>query len=75
MAEHEGDLVILAQIGQPVPGKHALAADDQALAIGLDRFEESVGASGQVAFENGLAFVVEDVGEYVSCVQVDAAIV
>ena len=75
IAEREGSSVILAQIGQPVPGKHALAADDQALAKRLDGVEEGLGPGRQIAFEDGLALVVKDVGEHASCVQVDAAII
>src|SRR5207249_4411742 len=74
MAEHEGDFVILAQIGQPVPGEHALAADDQALAKWLDGVEKGCGPGRQIAFVDGLALLVEDVGEHASCVQIDAAI-
>jgi hypothetical protein len=74
MAEREPDRVILAQIGEPVPGEHAFAADDEPRAKGRHGVEEGVGASGQIAFENGLAGVIEDVGEHGSCVQVDAGV-
>jgi len=35
-----GDALALAEVGQPVPGEHALAADDEPFAIGLDGIEE-----------------------------------
>ena len=40
VAEHEGDVPRGAEIGQPVPGEHALDADDQFLAVEADRVEE-----------------------------------
>ena len=55
VAEHEGDRLVLAEVGEPVPGEHALAADDEAVAEGRDGVEEGVGAGGQIAFEDGLA--------------------
>ena len=60
----KGMLVVLAQIGEPVPGEHALAADDQALRNGCNGLEEGFGPGRQIAFEDGLALVVEDVGEH-----------
>ncbi len=63
-----------AQVGEPVPGEHALDADDEAVAEGLDGVEEGVGRGGQVLLEDGLARVVEDVDEHGSGVQIDAAV-
>src|SRR5262249_59478027 len=40
MAEHEGDVLGLAQIGQPVPAKQAFASHDQAVAEGADSLKE-----------------------------------
>jgi len=40
MAEHEGNLLTLAQVGDPVPGEHALDADHQAVAEGRDGLEQ-----------------------------------
>src|SRR5262249_22550536 len=49
VAEHEGDVLLAAGVGQPLPAVHARAADDQALAEGLDGFEEGRRGGGQVA--------------------------
>ena len=43
MAEHEGNLLAFAQVGEPVPREHALATHYQVLAIRLDRVQELVG--------------------------------
>src|SRR5262249_46310609 len=60
VAEGEGDVGSAAGVGQPVPAVHALAADDQAVAEGLDGAEERLRCGGQVAPEAGVAVAVED---------------
>ena len=75
VAEDEGDLLVRAQIGEPVPGEHALGADDEPVAKRLDRVEEGGGRGGQVAIEDRLALGVEDVGVQAPGVQIDAAVV
>ena len=74
VAEREGDLVVFAEVGEPIPGKHALAADDEARAIWRDGVAKGVGVGGQIGFEDGLAFVVKNVREHTSCVQIDATV-
>jgi len=74
VAKREGDLVIFAKIGEPIPGEHALAADDEARAIRRDGVAKGVGTGGQIGFEDGVAIVVEDVGEHASCVQIDTTV-
>ncbi len=62
VAEDEGDALVLAEVGEPVPGEHALAADDEAVAEGRDGVEEGVGLGGQIAVSKTVvAVVVEDV--------------
>ena len=38
--EHESDLFASAEVGEPVPGKHTLAADDEVVTVGSDGLEE-----------------------------------
>jgi hypothetical protein len=72
--QDEGDTVVLAQVGQPVPGEHALTADDQALAVGPDGVEEVGGTGGQVLLEDGASLVIKDVGEQGPGMQIDAGV-
>ena len=60
VAEHEGDALVLAQISEPVPGEHALGADDKAIAIRCNSFQKRLGASCNVAVQHGLAAGVKD---------------
>jgi len=40
------DPLLGTQIGDPVPGEHALAANDQALAVGRDGVQQRGGQDG-----------------------------
>ena len=64
VTQGERDALVVTEVGQPVPGEHALAPDHQVLAERLDRAQEGVGVGGQVLLEDRLALVVEDVGEH-----------
>ena len=49
VAEDEGDPLGGAEVGEPVPGEHALAADDQPVAVrGQRRQEVGPGSGGSV---------------------------
>ena len=48
--------------------REGIAADDNALAKRLDGVEKGVRPGREIAFENGLAFLIEDVGEHAPCV-------
>jgi hypothetical protein len=74
VAQREGDGLVLAAVGQPVPGEHALAADDEVLTAGLDRLQEGGGLGGQVLLEDRAAGVVKDVGVHAPGVEIDAAV-
>ena len=72
--QREGDLVVFAEIGEPVPGEHALAADDETRAIRCDSVAKRLGVGRQIGFEDGVASVIEDVGTHASCVEIDAGV-
>ena len=74
VAERERDRLVLAQIGEPIPGEHTFAADDQAGAKGRDSAQERLGPCRQIAGEHGAAGVVEHVGEHAPGVQINAAV-
>ena len=74
VTEDEGDALVLAEVGEPVPGEHALAADDEVFAEGLDRVEEGIRLGGEIAFEDGFAFGGENVHEHGPGVQINAGI-
>ena len=74
VAQREGDGLVLTQIGEPVPGEHALAADDDALAKGSDGLEEDIRIGGEIFGEDGVAVGVKDVREHASGVQINAAV-
>jgi len=54
--------------------EHALAADDQALAVGRDRVQHRGGLCPDVLVQDGVSRLVQDAEVHGSCVQVDAAV-
>ena len=74
MAEDEGDGLAGAQVGQPVPGEQALAADDEAVAEGGQRRQQLVGLRRHRPLADDGAAAVEDAQRQGSGVQVDAAV-
>jgi hypothetical protein len=75
VAENEVDAFPSTEVGEPVPGEHALRRDHQVLAERSDGVQEDVGVGGQVSMKKDLPLLVEHAGVHVSCVQVDAAVV
>jgi hypothetical protein len=74
MPQHEGDGLHFAEVGEPIPGEHALDTDHQTVAEGTDGFKERFGAGGQVLLETGLALVIKNVQEQTPCMQVAAGV-
>jgi hypothetical protein len=75
-AENEGNVLLGAEVGEPVPAEDALDADDEVIAIGRDGPEEALGLRAQVAVHEHLAgLVVEDAQVHGASVKVDPAVV
>jgi hypothetical protein len=55
VAEDEGELLVAAAVGQPVPAEHALAAQDDLVAERLQRPQEQSGLGRQGGVEPGPA--------------------
>jgi hypothetical protein len=74
VAEHEHDAFLGAEISDPVPGEHALAGDDQAGAVGRQRFEQGGRLAGHFLVQGLVAGMIEDAQVQRSGVQIDAAV-
>lgn len=46
MSQREGDAVVAAGVGEPVPAVHALAINNESIAEGCDGFAEGLGIGG-----------------------------
>ena len=75
VAEHEGDPLAGAEIGEPVPGEDAFHRDDQVLTVGLDGPQEDPRIAANVLVKEDLPSLVENAQIHGSGVQVDAAVV
>jgi hypothetical protein len=69
----DGDVVLGAAVGEPIPAEHALA-DDNAVVVGCDGLEQGGEVTREVAVEHHLAIVGEDAQVHGPGVQVDAAV-
>jgi hypothetical protein len=74
VAENEIDPLLGAQVGQPVPGEHALAADYKAGAIGFYQSEESFRFGRDILVNDHLSDGIEDADIHGVGVQIDAAV-
>ena len=66
--------LVLAEIGEPVPGEHALNADHDILAEGFQRLEKCLGIGADVFVHAHLAVGIDDAEIHPVHVQVDAAV-
>jgi hypothetical protein len=73
VAQHEGDALIVTEVGEPVPSKQALAGDGEVVAERGDDAEEGVGAGGDGLLQDDGAGRVEDAQGQGSGVQIDPA--
>jgi hypothetical protein len=73
VAEDERDVLTRAEIGHPVPGEHALDADDQVLAVGCQGVEQDRRVGREIAMQDDLVVPVEHAEVHRTGVQVDAA--
>ena len=74
MAEHEGEALLGAEVGQPVPGEHAFDGDDEPIAIRRDSIDKGAGLGRILTVKKRLASLVEDAEIHCSGVQIDAAV-
>jgi hypothetical protein len=74
MSQDEGNPLILAEIGEPGPGEHALDADHYVLTEGAQRLEKCVGIGADVFVHAHLAVGISDAEAHPVDVQVDAAV-
>jgi hypothetical protein len=75
VTEDEGDVLLRAQVGEPVPTVDALDGDDQILAKRRDREEEPLWIAGQAAVQQHHALAVDDAEVQRPRVEVDPAVV
>jgi len=74
MAQDEGDRLLSAEIGEPIPDEHALDCDDDILPVGLDSPKKGIRRDLTVFVEHGVALLIQDAQVHGSGVQIDSAI-
>jgi len=74
VAEDEGDALLSAEICDPVPGEHALDADDQVLPVGGDERQQGVGIGLDVLVGEYGTVMMQDADIQATGVQIDPAV-
>lgn len=77
-AEEGGDLVgvkALTEVGEPVPGEHALGGHGDILAVGSDDPEERLRTGAEVLVDLDVSGLVEDTEVEGAGVEIDTAVV
>jgi hypothetical protein len=74
VTKDEGDLFALTEIGEPVPGEHALDSNDDVVAVGTDGLEEWLGFGTHVPMSHDLSVLVEDADVHRSGMEIDPAV-
>ena len=74
VSQNEGEFLLLAQVGEPVPGEHALTGDGQPIAEGSDGTEEGIRPGGDSLVQDDGTGRVEDAQGQGPGVQIDAAV-
>ena len=75
VAQHEGDALGCAPIGEPVPREHALGRHDQIVPVRCDDLEKRLRRRFHVAVHQHLATGVENTDVHGLHVEIDSAIV
>jgi len=73
VAEDEGDPLGAAQVGEPVPGEHALDGNHEIFPVRRDSLEERLRGRPEVAVQQDLARLVEDADVHGAGMEIDAA--
>jgi hypothetical protein len=74
VTQDEGDAVLGAQIGDPVPAKDALDTDDDVVQEGGDQLKKQLGLGMDILMQPGFALLVDDADVHFSSVQIDTAV-
>lgn len=74
MPEDEGDVLLRAEVGDPVPAEETLDGDDEVLAVGLDDLEQFAGIAGKFAVNEGFTGLVENADVHAAGVKVDSTV-
>jgi hypothetical protein len=74
VAQHKGNPLSFAEVGEPIPGKHALDADHHIFAEGFHRQEKRLGIGADIFVHAHLAVGIHDAEIHPINMQVDAAV-
>ena len=75
MTKHKGNVVLGAQVGEPVPAKYTLDTDDDIVQIGENQLKEHFRVGFDIRVHDYFSLVIEDAHLHCARMQIDPAIV
>jgi hypothetical protein len=74
MAENEGDVLLDTEVGDPVPGEHALYSHHDVLSEGSDDAQKGFRVGMDVLMNPDIATGIEDTDKHIFGMQIDSTI-
>jgi hypothetical protein len=71
MAKDKGDTLLLAEIGDPVSGKHTLHRYHHVFPVRGDGFQEGLGIGVHIPVHFNLSLLIHNADVHLFCVQID----
>jgi hypothetical protein len=75
MAQYKWDAVLMAQVRNPIPGKHTLDSNNDFRQKGEYELKEYLGIGFDIFVQNDFTQIIKDTNIHLSCVQIDSAVV
>ncbi len=74
MAQDKGNVLVVAEIGEPVPGEHAFRTDDNVFPERLNELEKACWPGSDIPVQLDVALSIQDADIHPVGVQVDSAV-
>jgi hypothetical protein len=74
MAQYEGDILLSAEIGEPVPGEDALYGNGDVLTVWFNGLQKGVGIGLNVPVQDDLPFLIQNTKVHSLGMKIDAAV-
>jgi hypothetical protein len=75
MTQDKRDILLGAQIGEPIPGKDAFHGNRHLFSVRGDRFKEQLRGTRHLSVQQDLALGIQDTDVHRSGMQIDSAVV
>jgi hypothetical protein len=75
VTEDEGDVLLCAEISDPVPSEDAFNGHNDIFSVSFDGFKKDPWIRSNIALKNKVSFLVNDTQVHSLCMKIDSAVV